>query len=144
MVSMNIDLKPETLELVMRALVECDSRDALIWGPDHSQDGPLSFAIHCSEVLFYTATADVEDLTDENAHLLPEAIRDLQEIGGHWLAVILATDLFCARARKMNAHPYFLGKRRIVQEQDSCLDVHRHGARQRLLSLAADYDGRPI
>lgn len=34
--------------------------------------------------------------------------------------------------------------RRLVGEQDSLPSIHRHSARQRLLSLAADYDGQQI
>lgn len=73
-----------------------DYTDDLFWREREGEGTPIDFYAMCNDI-FWWATADLEEITPLNIHLLEGAIRDCAAIGDHCYGVLL----FCARAREM-------------------------------------------
>jgi len=103
------------LDFILKVLAtfeEIDSCDDLIW---HVKDGQVSFSVDCND-LFCWGCSDTEDLTEENFHLLEEAIQEIKaipetnvkgmksdqkEFWGCWpVRSFFVPSLFCAKSRK--------------------------------------------
>jgi hypothetical protein len=104
-----------------------DLWDAIYWRTDE-EFAPVTFWVNCND-LFWWATADNEEITPENFHLLKEAVNDVASALGaadpsydkklsieEWKVAFdlwrkvgsYAADLFCARSRKMRPqHPCY-------------------------------------
>lgn len=75
------------------AFDDCD----MIWWRTDSEYAPITFFVNCND-LFAWATADAEDVTPENIHLLEQSIKDVRAIDD---CSQMAGSLFCCRARKL-------------------------------------------
>lgn len=82
--------------LQLTAMFPSDLCSDLLWRCD-GQYAPVTFFINCND-LFWWGCADGEDITEENIHLLREAIKDLED---YPLSKADAPLLFCCRVRKM-------------------------------------------
>lgn len=71
------------------------SNDSLYWY--FAEDGQLNFCLNCND-LFWWATADSEDITPDNFHLLDEAWKKLQSDHDK---IYYFTNLFASMSRKM-------------------------------------------
>jgi hypothetical protein len=62
----------------------------------------VQFYIGCND-LFFWGCSDAEEITEENFHLLEESFWDLKKIdpGMGYHTILLFSELFCARSRKM-------------------------------------------
>lgn len=82
---------------VLRAIDKCDSHDSLTWNT-HGQYAPVTFFINCSDT-FYYASADAEEVTIANIHVLEQSVNDCVKHSIY--AGFYAPMLFCARVRNM-------------------------------------------
>lgn len=82
---------------VLRIMAQIDSHSSLYWNVE--SDGKIKPLMMCSD-LFAWGCADCEEITPENLLVLKQTILDLENIE-KGLAMMEATELFCARVRKM-------------------------------------------
>jgi len=94
----NLEQDKERLDFYLRVLdaVAFDNCDMLWWRTD-GEYTPVMFFVNCND-LFWWGTADAEDITPENVHLLKKSIEDVEAINdtSQW-----GGELFCCRSRKM-------------------------------------------
>jgi len=80
-----------------------DCRDMLWWQTEHDYGPFIRFYVMCNDT-FTWATADMEEVTSENAQDLEQAIADVQAIdpdADEWMGPLL----FCARQRGLRPMP---------------------------------------
>lgn len=101
-------MSPENILNLLRFVAEHDCDHDIGWNQD------LGFYVHCSDI-FWWATADAEDLTDETLEEYKQAVLDAKKASpdfGH----IYGGYLYCSRQRKMRPQnpayrpQYFLGQ----------------------------------
>ena len=112
----NSTISANSLDRLFRALLDCDCQDYLNWNTkwwddEEANRDKLVFSI-CANDLFAWASAESVEVTDENIHLLEQAIKDLEALGGRWLVTILAPDLFCCRSEKCKPQPPWFPNRK--------------------------------
>lgn len=88
----------QLMVVVMKLMAQYDDRDSLYWHWDEKEKEMRLF-VTCND-LFYWATADLEEITHENIHLLERSYVDCQ-IANEVSGVMYATELFACRARGM-------------------------------------------
>lgn len=85
---------------VLNTFEVADCHDLLFWRCQ--PDGSIKFAAMCNDV-FWWATADAEDIEEEDLPLLQQTLRDLKEIDQrHYLP-----ELYAARKRKLRPQGAF-------------------------------------
>jgi len=93
---MDLPLPDFTRQLLkLFSIYDCHSE---LWWTDVA--GQLTFFINCND-MFHWATADLEEITVENFHVLEESL----EAAGYW-----GPELFCARVRAMRPQGAFYEK----------------------------------
>src|SRR5690606_6019592 len=102
----------ENLLAIIQAIVACsfghlgyDLNDLSFryWEPEElgpGHPGGLQAYVNCNDV-FYWGSADCEEITKENIHLLIQSVKDCYEIGGYWCASEFSDTLFACRSRGM-------------------------------------------
>lgn len=83
---------------LLRLLANHDAHDDLFWNVSGDF---VKFFINCSDV-FWWATADLEQVTPENLHILKQSYEDAGDIYGG--------DLFAARVRNMQPQDPYLDR----------------------------------
>ena len=76
----NSTISANSLDRLFRALLDCDCQDYLNWNTkwwddEEANRDKLVFSI-CANDLFAWASAESVEVTDENIHLLEQAIKD--------------------------------------------------------------------
>jgi len=90
------------------------------------EDEKLIFTVDCSDV-FNWATADCEDITEENFPVLEQAVKDINSTGS--IHTHLASQLFCARVRKQRPQGAFYSiiDKKVWHLFDECGEVREVG-----------------
>lgn len=88
---------PEFVLKVLRIFDDIDSCDDLFWRTP-TTGCPYSFFAMCNDV-FWWGTADLEEITESNVHVLEQAISDIRDVGHRYDH--LGPGLFASRIRKM-------------------------------------------
>ena len=83
------------VQRVLTLLAKHDAHGDVFWWTEDTM-APITFLVNCND-LFYWACADCEPLTPEN---IDELERAYEEVGHMY-----ASELFCARVRKMRPQP---------------------------------------
>lgn len=107
-----------SLEFILRVLrvTAFDHCDDIWWRTDNDKGGdpwpaprdysPVTFFVNCND-LFYWASADCEEVTEDNIALLEQTYAECEELEKNKPAEetkhasLYAEHLFCARSRKM-------------------------------------------
>lgn len=97
------------MERLLRVIEAAENNEDLLWR--EQADGSWKFFVICNDV-FWWATADLEEITPDNIHLLEESYRDLKAID--YVETSFTSMLFAARSRGMRpqypAYPKFFDK----------------------------------
>ena len=80
---------------VMKIFQDIDQTDQLFWNTS-GQYAPLTFFAMCSDT-FAWATADAEEITFDNLHVLEQSVEDVKATRN--VSLYWAVTLFCARVR---------------------------------------------
>lgn len=99
---------------VLRAFWSEDSNEIMFWRVDDNQP---SFYVMCSDT-FAPASADVEEITPDNVHILEQSIEDVKVIGNGWAD--WGFMLFCARVRGMRIMPWLRLPEGLKEMFDAC------------------------
>jgi hypothetical protein len=88
---------PEFVYKVLQFFDSIDSHDSLYWD---CHDNEVSFWINCND-LFWWATADLEEITEENFNILVETYKEFEGNDKAHDRIYHADALFACRSRKM-------------------------------------------
>jgi hypothetical protein len=94
----------ERLDFITRVLAifwKADNEDELFWRVDNDQ---VRLFVMCSDTFTY-ATADLEEITPANVHLLEQSVEEVRAVSADPYTWSLGFPLFCARIRGMRVMP---------------------------------------
>lgn len=86
----------EFMERLLRVTEAAENNEDLLWR--EQADGSWKFFVICNDI-FWWATADLEEITPDNIHILEESYKDLNAID--YVETSFTSMLFAARARGM-------------------------------------------